>query len=459
MTSDDDITNEELADLLWSLYGKAIDRIDQVPLEYRREFVEQEDGRRKMTVINPQHRSLMIPAGPWREYDETEEIVANLIDCDYFPASEKDLEEEDNPVRGRIYNDVIGWLWQSYLEHSAVTGERDREAFLEVFRDFEEYHQSDSVPFVAKAYLTNFHLNDGDAVEIHPSLRIRKTTAKDLNWLLEQEGSLESALGPRGVGAIIECEYDHVKTRIGTIDYPKGVFQKVVTALRLFKPRSTPGYVYAYAEPTTKYTGGETVGSAVVRSSHRIYYNSCELSESEGDEFAEFYNRYQHLIRTESDGGEYSRPLRRFNEMCRKGSEEDCIVDCAIALEGTLLDTLQSSSFTFRLGLRGGILLDGGLPYSRDEIRSFLESLYFARGEVVHSDLQMERILNKIENHDHYELPVLDSPTEREYVQEARVFLAGVLREYMEANVDRGTSIADVNREMDEAARNVSYSP
>lgn len=459
MASNPDIDNEELADLLWSLYERAIERIDHIPLAYKQEFVEQEDGRRKMTVIQPRYRSLGIPAGPWREYEEAGEIVANLIDCDYFPASGDELEDEDNPVRGRIYNDVIDWMWQSYLEQSSVIGEHDREAFLDVFRDFEDYHQSESVSFVGKAYLTNFHFDEVEEIEIHPHLRIRETSADDLNWLLEQEESLESALGPRGVSAVIECEFDHDKTRIGTMDYPKGVFQKVVTALRLYKPRSTPGFVYAYAEPTLKYTGSETVGSAVLQSSHRIYYNSCELSGSEGDEFADFYNTYQHLIRTESADGEYSRPLRRFNEMCRKGSEEDCIVDCAIALEGTLLDTLQSSSFTFRLGLRGGILLDGRLPYSRDEIRSFLEALYFARGEIVHSDLQMERILTKITNHDHYELATLDSPTEREYVQEARVFLAGVLREYMEANVAQGISIADVNREMDEAARNVTYSP
>lgn len=89
----------------------------------------------------------------------------------------------------------------------------------------------------------------------------------------------------------------------------------------------------------------------------------------------------------------------------------------------------------------------------------FLETLYFVRGEIVHSDFQVERILNKIENHDYYELSTLDSPTEREYVQEARVFLAAVLREYMGVNVAHDIIIADLNRGMDEAARNVSFSP
>lgn len=458
MTLDASIVNEELADLLWSLYGKAINQIERIPLEYKREFVNQENGR-KMTVIKPRYQSLMIPARPWREYDEAEEIVANLIDCDYFPASEEEIEDENNPVRGRIHNDVIDWLWQSYLEHSDVIGKRDREAFLNVIRDFEAYHRSDSVPFVAKAFLANFSLDKGEEVEIHPNLRIRDISVDDLNWLLEKEDSLESALGHRGAGSVVECEYDFDKTRIGAMDYPNGVFQKVVTALRLFKPRTTPGIVYSYAEPTPKYTGGQTVGSAIARSSHTTYYNSYELSESACNDFAEFYNRYQHLIRTESDDGEYSRPLRRYNEMCQKQAVEDCIVDCAIAMEGTLLEPIRSSSFTFRHGLRGGILLDGCLPYSRNEIRSFLEALYFARGEIVHSDLQMEHILSNIENHDHYELAILDSATEREYVQEARVFLAAVLRAYMEANVDHDISIADVNRGMDEAARNVTYTP
>ncbi|GAA0259885.1 hypothetical protein [Haladaptatus pallidirubidus] len=458
MTLDASIVNKELADLLWSLYGKAIDQIEQIPLEYKREFVKHENGR-KMPVIKPRYQSLMMPAGPWREYDEAEEIVANLIECDYFPASEEEIEDENNPVRGRIYNDVIDWLWQSYLEHSDVIGEHNREAFLDVFQDFEAYHRSDSVPFVAKAFLANFSLDEGEEVEIHPNLRIRDISVDDLNWLLENEDSLESVFGPRGVVGVIECEYDHDKTRVGTMDYPKGIFQKVVTALRLFKPRTTPGIVYSYAEPTPKYTGGQTVDSAIARSSDKIFYNSCELSKSECDDFAEFYNRNQQLIRTESNDGEYSRPLRRFNEMYQKPAVEDCIVDCAIAMEGTLLEPIQSSSFTFRLGLRGGILLDDRLPYSRSEMRSFLETLYFVRGEIVHSDFQMERILDKIENHANYELAILDSPTEREYVQEARVFLAAVLREYMEANVAHDISIADVNRKMDEAARNVTYTP
>jgi hypothetical protein len=38
-----------------------------------------------------------------------------------------------------------------------------------------------------------------------------------------------------------------------------------------------------------------------------------------------------------------------------------------------------------------------------------------------------------------------------------RVFLSAVLQKYIAAEADRGISIADVNQEMDEAARTVSY--
>ena len=56
--------------------------------------------------------------------------------------------------------------------------------------------------------------------------------------------------------------------------------------------------------------------------------------------------------------------------MYRKTNVEDRIVDCAIALEGTLLQDINlRSSLTFRMVLRSGILLDNRIRFDRPTIR------------------------------------------------------------------------------------------
>lgn len=451
------IENEELAELLWSLYTKALDSINHVPIDRERTFVEGSNA--PQIVFAPQMESLEMRPLFWDDYEEFDQIVENLVDCDYYPHDRHDLEEKDDiPVEGQILGDVIDGVWRGYLRNSELIGGEEKETFVEVFSDFEKYYRSERVPFRARGVIEHLHL-DADEVELQPNLRLRSPTSYDKNWMVDNHYSMSDFRRSYTAQTIVECEFEDKKEAIQRTEYDRQTFERVETALRLFQPRATPELVYLRSEPKLKYTSSLTHGSSVLLRKSGIRYNLCEIDQSESEEFADFYHRYGVLLRTESDDGEFSRPLRRFRAMGDKHEEEDCIVDCVIALEGTLLDGMQNSSIRFRLGLRGGMLLDGRLHYSREEIREYLETLYYARGEIVHSDKQLERVLDEIADSEDYSIQWTETPSPRDYVQQARRFLAEVLLAYMDARIDRDTSIIDVNNGMDDAARNATYSP
>lgn len=78
-------------------------------------------------------------------------------------------------------------------------------------------------------------------------------------------------------------------------------------------------------------------------------------------------------------------------------------MDCAIALEGTLLQDINpGSSLTFRLMLRSGLLLDR-IVEDRERVREFFRALYSARGDIVHSNKQLEKFINDYDQFDFYE--------------------------------------------------------
>lgn len=66
----------------------------------------------------------------------------------------------------------------------------------------------------------------------------------------------------------------------------------------------------------------------------------------------------------------------------RVGDQADTLIDLAIAIESLLGDS-ERSDFTYKLSLRGGLLLGDDLD-SRKRIHGTIRELYKARGQVVH---------------------------------------------------------------------------
>jgi len=180
------------------------------------------------------------------------------------------------------------------------------------------------------------------------------------------------------------------------------------------------------------------------------------LSEDRVTEFKSFWNRYVNLL-SEGDN-QFVRPLLRFEEMFRKGREEDQLLDCLIALERTLLtDTSQASSYTFRMGVRAGILLDESQrdsDWTRNMTYEFFRELYGIRGDIVHNDITVYRALEAI---DDSVVGELESPSQ--LLALSRELLANILLRYMDHKIDHGMSIHETNQAIDRAVKHADYSP
>lgn len=427
--------------------------LQQIPLRYKRLAVEKVEPRR--LVIEPNYRDLEALGRHSNRYEDIDEIVEALLNADYYPQTHEDLGNDDIPFEGRIANYLLDNFWDLYLRNAEELVVFEQSTFDWVFGQMEDYLQRDELPYRAWVFLHNFMM-DSSTLKLGGNLQIRELEPEDLNYILEEKYPREEYLGPPMYPTyILECEYTVPKNSPDVSEYPRMEFDRVVTGLRLFEPHGTPEYDRGFAKADFPFTTTDTTRASLRGGRAGIRYNVCELEAAEESDFADFFAAHRGLIKTETEGM-FSRSLRRLNQMNEKGDDADCIVDCAIAFEETILKTVtQGASFTFRLRLRDSLLLDGRVPYNRGEIRSFFRALYYARGEIVHSDKPLSEIVSE----DRFELETISDPDSREFVQHARVFLAEVIKEYMKHRTDQGLSIADVNEEIDEAFYDTTYNP
>ncbi|WP_241431143.1 hypothetical protein [Halococcus thailandensis] len=228
----------------------------------------------------------------------------------------------------------------------------------------------------------------------------------------------------------------------------------VERSLHYYKPRCDPGFGTGYilAPSWMTYRGIAEDIVDVLYVEREAGHGEIALGDGQ-DSFSAFWDRYASYF-TNQDS-HYDKPLVRFEEMFHKRRDEDAILDCLIALEGTLLRGTRGSSYTFRIGLRGSFLLDGSdrLPWNREKIQDFLSGLYAVRGEIVHQDRSLADAIDEVNNNE------LDNYSAADLAEEARVVFAKILLRYIDHDIDFGLSIDEVNQDLDRAALDASYSP
>lgn len=224
--------------------------------------------------------------------------------------------------------------------------------------------------------------------------------------------------------------------------------------LHYYKPRCDPGFGTGYilSPSWMAYRGiaEDIVDELYVE--REAEHGEIVLKTGQ-DGFSTFWDRYASYFTDQNSP--YDKPLVRFEEMFHKRRDEDAILDCLIALEGTLLRGTQGSSYAFRIGLRGSFLLDGSnrLSWNREKIRDFLSGLYAVRGEIVHQDRSLADAIDEFNNSE------LDNYSASALAEEARVVFAKILLRYIDHDIDHGLSINEVNQDLDQAALDASYSP
>lgn len=452
--SDDSFpANEEVYEAFRDFFRKLISDVslEKIPIQYKR--LKTKKGETQELVVEPVYRGIESFGRHNNRYENIDRVVETLLNADYYPHTHEHFDDNDIPVEGKIINDLLDTFWNLYIRNTEVLVEFDELAFDWVFEKMEEYLMYDKIPYRAWVFLQNFRM-ESEVLKITENLRIREIEQKDTERVSENKHPVETYLGnPMYPTYILECEHTAPKSPYNVREYPEMEFDRVETALRLFKPQGTPEYHRGFVEPDIPFVAAQTVRASIHSGRSGIRHNVCELDREEESDFVKFFLDHNSLIKTETDGM-FSRCLRRLNQMNEKSNDADCIVDCAIAFEETILKTVtQDTSFTFRLGLRGSLLLDNRVEYDRDEIRSFFKALYHARGKIVHSDKPLSEIVEE----EDFELETTSGLDSRGFVQHARAFLAEVIKEYMRNRTYRGISIGDLNEEMDQAVYEAKY--
>ncbi|WP_415379327.1 hypothetical protein [Halosimplex sp. TS25] len=254
------------------------------------------------------------------------------------------------------------------------------------------------------------------------------------------------------------------KTVAGTI-YERQILKSLTNCLRLFEPeegnvRLGPAYDLRdrwtserLGIPTVG--GGSpqefTVGTQYTRRAQGLRrHEDYNLKPENVSDFVDFWQKYCNLANVNRET-KFSNALHRYDQMYSSLFPEDHILNCSIGFEGTLLKDLGTqSSYTFRMILRGGTILDQEVDLDREEIHRFFKNLYFARGQIVHKD----EVLADIIEEGNYE-PLVADPDPLKVTKLSRRMFSKLIIFYMRQKIDCNNSISETNQEVDELALSV----
>lgn len=411
----------------------------------RRELLMKEDENLR-TIYETDYQELMkIHRDTWSEYSEYSHCVEAFLGSSvYTEDSLLGILSEVNS-RGHIGQVVIPRLFAEYFKQKGDL-KFDENLFVEVYDEFEEYLQNDSVQYRSWALLSNFHMETEELV-LEDQLRIRKVTPEERAAV--KDGVARGTLTRFDLmnDFLIETEFEISKNPDGPVELNEGEekFDAVMLALRLFseggdthhKSVFTNEHPVNFSSIGTKTSGGETANGAL--------NERCQFDEENAREFEEFWNNYKSYFYLE-ERNSITNPIRRFNQMDQKSILEDALIDSVIAFESTLLQEIgQTESYRFRMPLRASLLLEKSTGRNRDFIYQFFRELYDARSAIVHRGSEISSI--EIED---------QNLNPKEFISQAREFLRHTLTEYIH-RLENGESMQQVNQRLDRALRDAEF--
>jgi len=419
------------------------DVIDQVPIQWKRKFRDEDYAKRPYhdTIVPNREavRSMVLRFDFFEGYDEVAEELKSW----------SDYETGSTPESVAI-DDTVGEFFEEMINRSPAIGIFDQETFDDVFQELMRFHSADEIPMRAWTYLYGFQMpveeididrrftiremNAGERESIHEKLRDKST-----QWPIRRDDVFQEY--------IVEYQFtqDNSDILVSRHDHAQEQIDRLLTAVRLFHSDGTVNHGHLFIEPVWEYVEGARGMNAIKR---RKYggRESCEFTPGECDRFPEFLHKVERDIKTESDG-KFTSPLTRLNESHEKYSHEDRVLSCAIGFENLIMSGEKSGSYSFRLQLRPSILLKNIVCESTEEVRDFFKTVYWARGEIVHNDRE---IIDIMQDEDFKMDTKNYSPSE--FVNDCQYFLGAVIRTYMLFEVVSDIPVRKLNRLIEDAA-------
>lgn len=440
-----DVRDKDVYDALREYFQTLLhpDVIDQVPLQRKRKFRDEDYANRPYKdTITPDKEAVRRLFGRFDYVDGYDEVEKALKTCSFY--------EIGNKPEAAAFNDTFFEFFREMIDRSPVIGKYDQDTFDDIYQDFVRFHTTDEIPMRAWTYLFGFDMPVAE-INVDQRFAIREINAAERESIHEKMQN-KANQWPIRRGDVYQdyvLEYRFKQPNANTLTtrhkHAESQLNRLLTAIRVFHPDGTVNTGQLFIEPIWDYVEG-TAGMNVIKRRKHGGRGFCEFTPGECDRFPEFFHAVESAVKTESDGT-FTSPLTRLNESHEKYSIEDRVLSCAIGFENLIMSGEKSGSYSFRLQLRPSILLKDIVFETTEEVQEFFKSVYHARGEIVHSDREVEDIMDddefKIES---------ERYGSTEFADDAQYFLGMTIQTYMLYDMVADIPVRKLNQWIEEAA-------
>ncbi len=323
--------------------------------------------------------------------------LQEFIDCTNFLMKFKLIKNKDKESIGGMY--LLPFL--TYFLDTTKTLSFNQKMFDQTYKEIEDYFYSDKLNFIATAPLQKFECEISE-LNLGNGLKIRKITDQEFSELCrsaKEMGGLLPFHEAMNIEYIIEMPYSIQKEEPISSQEPKEIFDKLVSALRLFKS-GIFGFNILQSKPPSWQPMMGTM------TSFGTFYKTFsgdkyELTKSEGKDFIMFWDEYKTCDFTNNKFIEVA--IKRFNYSHEREKPEDKLIDYMVSLEALFLKEGERAELSYRLSIRTAILL-GKNKENREEIFSNVRDAYEFRSKIIHGSIKalnedLREIVIKIENY------------------------------------------------------------
>lgn len=230
------------------------------------------------------------------------------------------------------------------------------------------------------------------------------------------------------------------------------VAYEVLTGLRLFKPSDRSVYLGPAYELVPNWhsqtIGVENIGFTYTHRQTKYRsssFYSYSLHPHEVPSFESFWEEYRSKI---SEDGVFSNAIRRFNQIYRKNTVEDQLVDIFIGIESSLLaDT--DAMYSLRLPIRTVVVLQEASKYDSRYLYDFVRFLYQFRNNIVHNNQSAETLIQRYSDRGEIrDSAVQDDIDQYEFRNVGRYLLAKIILRYIVLHEASGKALNNFNRDI-----------
>ena len=263
------------------------------------------------------------------------------------------IDEKEPVILSNIGTPFIGnWIMpiiESFAERSQsfVFNDRLCDELYKKYEDFFYVPERDLNPI---APLHNFK-SELEVIQLDKKLKIRKIHDKEQKQLWLENFSMIPKFEIPSIKFVLEAQYQVKEHRPDEMSYIKELFDRVISAMRLFKKGT-----FGYNRITTKIYWACPISKASMSSGKNYYEpfhgDQYELSKDEAEDLVKFWKMFKELDFKKYGFVELA--IRRFNLAHVRKELEDKLIDLMIALEALyLIHTKQELGF--KLAIKGGI--------------------------------------------------------------------------------------------------------